>query len=172
MKDEPEIIKILRKEEMLGKKEEKPREFELVTRLKDIFNKKTAESEDVILDIPFTHNPDLKFMAAVERQLKSILGTKTGDADMNQTDDQEFHTRLIGENDDAGVQRESMAPQKIQQVMEPPEKSKESQMPRRGKTLDASEDFLSIDQQGPPKKAARRQTTNEQVLDGKALEAG
>jgi flagellar protein FlaI len=156
MKDEPEIIKILRKEEMLGKKEKKPREFQLVTRLKDIFNKKTAESEDVISDIPFTHNPDLKFMATVKRQLKSILRTKTGDAEMNQTDDQEFHTRLIGENDDAGVQRESMAPQKKQQVMEPPEKSEESQMPRRGKTLDASEDFLSIDQQGLPKKSSKK----------------
>ena len=156
MKDEPEIIKILRKEEMLGKKEEKPREFELVTRLKEILNKKTAGSEDIISDLPVTHNPKLKFMAAVERQLENILGTKTGDTDMDQTDDQEFHTKPIGENDDAGVQRESMAPQKIQQVMEPPEKTNELPMSRREKTLDASEDFLSIDQQGPPKKSSKK----------------
>ena len=102
MKDEPEIIKILRKEELLGKIEEKPQEFELVTCSKDIFNKKTVGSGNVISDIPVTDNPNFKFMVAVERQLENILGIKTGDADMDQTDDQEFHTRLIGENDDCG----------------------------------------------------------------------
>jgi flagellar protein FlaI len=147
MKDEPEIIKILRKEELLGKIEKKPHEFELVSCSKDIFNEKTVGSGDVISDIPVTDNPNFKFMASVERHLENILGIKKMDADMDQTDDQEFHTRLIGENDDVVVQRELMAPQKIQQVMEPPEKTKELPMPRRGKTLDASEDFVSSDQQ-------------------------
>ncbi|MCJ7697091.1 MAG: type II/IV secretion system ATPase subunit, partial [Thermoplasmata archaeon] len=156
MKDEPEIIKILRKEEILGKKEETPQELELVTCSKDIFNKKPVESGKVISDIPVTDNPDFKFMDAVERQLENILGIKTIDADLDQTDDQEFHTRLIGENDDAGVQRESIASQKIQQVIEPSEKTKELPMPRRGKTLDSSEDFLSNDQQGPQKKNSKK----------------
>ncbi|MCX6664144.1 MAG: type II/IV secretion system ATPase subunit [Euryarchaeota archaeon] len=156
MKDEPEIIKILRKEEILGKIEEKPQELELVTCSKDIFNKKTVGSGSVISDIPVTDNPDFKFMVAVERQLENILGIKAIDADMNQTDDQEFHTRLIGENDEVVVQRESMAPQKIQQVMEPPEKTKELPMLRRGKTIDASEDFLSNDQQESQKKNSKK----------------
>jgi len=156
MKDEPEIIKILRKEELLGKIEEKPQEFELVSCSKNIFNKKTVGSGDVISDIPVADNPNFKFMAVVKQQLENILRIKTGDADADQTDDQEFQTRLKGENDDAGVQRESMAPQKTQQVMEPPEKTKELPMPRRGKTIDASEDFVSSDQQGSQKKNSKK----------------
>jgi flagellar protein FlaI len=92
----------------------------------------------------------------VERQLKNILGIKTRDANIDQTDDSEFRTRLIGENDDAGVQKESMAPQKLQQVMKPPEKTKELPIPQRGKTLNASEDFVSNDQQGLQKKSSEK----------------
>ena len=84
MKDEPEIIKILRKEEMLGKIEEKPQKLELVSCSKNIFNEKTVESGNVISDIPTPGNPNFKFMVSVERQLKTILGIKTGDADMDQ----------------------------------------------------------------------------------------
>ena len=154
MKDEPEIIKILRKEEMLGKIEEKPQEFELVTCSKGIFNKKAVESGNVISDIPTPDNPNFKFMAAVERHLENILGIKTEDAD--QSDDQEFQTRFIGENNDAGVYIESMAPQKTQQIMEPPEKTKELPIPRKGKILDAPEDFVSNDQQGSQKKSREK----------------
>ena len=67
------------------------------------------------------------------------------------SDDSEFRTRLIGENDDAGVQKESVTPQKIQQVMEPSEKTKELPISRRGETLDASED-----QQGSQKKSSEK----------------
>jgi len=154
MKDEPEIIKILRKEELLGKIEEKPQGFELVACSKDIFNEKTVRSGSIISDIPVTNNPNFKFMAAVERQLENILGIKTEDAE--QSDDQEFQTMFIGENDDAEVYKESMAPQKIQQVMEPPEKTKELPMPRRGNTFDASEDFVSSDHQGLQKKSSKK----------------
>jgi flagellar protein FlaI len=143
MKDEPEIIKILRKEEMLEKIEKKTQEFEPVACTKDVFNKKTVESGCIFSDSPTIGNPNLKFTAAVERQLENILRIKTEDADADQTDDQEFHTRLIEENDEAGVQRGSMSSQKIQQVMELPEKTNELPIPRRGKTLDKSEDFVS-----------------------------
>ena len=123
---------------------------------KDVFNEKTVGSKDVISDIPITNNPNFKFMAAVERQLENILGIKTEDADADQSDDQEFQTRLIGENDTAVVSRGPMASQKTQQVMEPPEKTKESPIPRKGKTLDAPEDFVSNDQQGPQKKSSEK----------------
>jgi len=149
MKSEPEIIKILRKEEILGKKEEKPQELELVICSKDIFNNKTVESEKVISDIPVTDNHDFKVMTAVERQLENILGIKTIDADMGQTDDQEFSTRLIRENDNMMVQREAIGLQKIQQVIKPSKKTKELQIPYIEKTIDESKDFLSSDQQGP-----------------------
>jgi flagellar protein FlaI len=155
MKDEPEIIKILRKEEMLEKIEKKTQEFEPVACTKDVFNKKTVESGCIFSDSPTIGNPNLKFTAAVERQLENILRIKTEDADADQTDDQEFHTRLIEENDEAGVQRESMSSQKIQQVMELPEKTNELPIPRRGKTLDKSEDFVSNDEQVPQKKSSK-----------------
>ncbi len=155
MKDEPEIIKILRKEEMLEKIEKKTQEFEPVACTKDVFNKKTVESGCIFSDSPTIGNPNLKFTAAVERQLENILRIKTEDADADQTDDQEFHTRLIEENDEAGVQRGSMSSQKIQQVMELPEKTNELPIPRRGKTLDKSEDFVSNDEQVPQKKSSK-----------------
>jgi flagellar protein FlaI len=151
MKDEPEIIKILRKEEMLGKIDEKSQEFELVTCSKDIFNKRTVGSKKVISAIPVTDNPDFKFMAAVKRQLVNILGIKTVDADMGQTDDQEFRTSLIKENDTVAVQRELIGLQEIQQVIGPSEKTKELPISRRGETLDASED-----QQGSQKKSSEK----------------
>jgi archaeal flagellar protein FlaI len=149
MKSEPEIIKILRYEEILGENEEKPQELEPVTCSKDIFNKKTVESKKVISDIPVTDNPDLKIMSAFERQLENILEIKTIDADMGQTDDQEFSTRLIRENDNLMVQREATGLQKIQQVLKPSEKTKESQMPFVDETIDELKDFFSNDQQGP-----------------------
>jgi flagellar protein FlaI len=155
MKDEPEIIKILRKEEMLEKIEKKTQEFEPVACTKYVFNKKTVESGCIFSDSPTIGNPNLKFTAAVERQLENILRIKTEDADADQTDDQEFHTRLIEENDEAGVQRGSMSSQKIQQVMELPEKTNELPIPRRGKTLDKSEDFVSNDEQVPQKKSSK-----------------
>ena len=154
MKDEPEIIKILRKEEQQGKIEEKPQEFKPVACSKDVVNKKTVGSKDDISDIPVTNNPNFKFMAAVERQLENILGIKTEDVDVDQSDDQEYQTRLIGENDTAVVSRGPMASQTKQQIMEPPEKIKESPIPRKGKTLDALEDFASNDQQGSQKKSS------------------
>jgi flagellar protein FlaI len=149
MKDEPEIIKILRKEEMLGKKEEKTQELEFVTCSKNIFNKKTVESGIFISDPLVTGTPGFKFMATIKRQLENILGIKTIDADMDQTDDQEFSTRLMRENDNVIVQRESIGLQKIQRVIEPPKKTKELQIPYIEKTIDASKDFLSNDQQRP-----------------------
>jgi archaeal flagellar protein FlaI len=156
MKDEPEIIKILRKEELRGKIEKKPQEFEPVACANDVFHKKTVGSDSVISDIPVTKNLNFKFMAAVERQLENILGIKTEEADADQDDDQEFQTRLIGENDTADVPSGSMSFQEIQQVMEPPEKTKESPLPQKRKPLDVAEDLVSNDSQVPRKKNTKK----------------
>lgn len=169
MRDEPEIIKILRKEEMLRKKEEKHQNLELVSCSNDIFNKRTVELGNGISDTPVTENPNIKFMAAVERQIEDSLGITTIDADRDQMDDPEFHTKLIGENDDRVVQTESVVLQKKQHVMEPPKKTKELQILQSRKTIDISKDSSSNDKKRMQTKYSKKSDDEQGGFGWKGL---
>lgn len=147
MKDESEIIKILRKEEMLREKEEKPQELEPVTCSKDILNKKTVGSEKVISDIPVTDNPDLKFMSALERQLENIIGIKTTHVDRNQSEEQEFYSRLIKDDENVTVKKESVDLPKAQHGKELLEEPEELQTSYPEKTPEESKGPLTKAQQ-------------------------
>ncbi|DAC73085.1 MAG TPA: secretion system protein E [Thermoplasmata archaeon] len=123
MKNEPEIIKILRKEEILKKKRKKNQGLDLSTPSTEIFRDKTTEIGKDLPDSPVARNPDLKIRSVLEQHLENIFEIKTTDADRNQSENQEFHTRLIEDNDNEMVQKKSsdlsIAPQGNKTLEEP-----------------------------------------------------
>jgi flagellar protein FlaI len=156
MKDEPEIVKILRKEEMFGKKEEKSQEPEPAIYSKDVFNEKTSGLENNIPDNHVADNPGDKSMVSVERQLEDIFGIKPIATDVDQMNDEEFLTRLIRRNDQVIVQKKVSEVEKTQQVINPSEKTKEFQISQKRKTRETTEKSLPINQKEPQIKSQKK----------------
>jgi len=96
MMDDPEIIKILRREEILQKKEEKPHEIFQESELSNNISRCDFE-----VDIP-----------SKDILSEKTVGIKTTDLDKEWIEDQEFRTRLIEDNNDMTVEKESASLQK------------------------------------------------------------
>ena len=150
MDDEPEIIKILRREEMLQKKDKISHKIFQESELSKNISRSNFDVDISSSDILSEKNQEIE----------------TKDFFKEWIVDQEPQTHLIGDNNDINTVKESVGIQKTQQDIKI-EKFKEFNTPRTGKSIEKPIGLLEKSQKRRQKKIQSRVQHNKTQLKNK-----